>query len=802
MSTNRIIKRVAVLGSGIMGSRIACHFANIGMEVLLLDISPKELTDEEKQKGFTLELPLVRNRIVNDALQNTLKASPSPLYKKSFVSRIRTGNFTDNMKDIASCDWILEAVIENIDIKKSVFAEVEKYRKPGTIISSNTSGIPIHLMSEGRSEDFKKHFCGTHFFNPPRYLRLLEIIPGPATDKNVLDFLAHYRDVYLGKTTVLCKDTPAFIANRIGVFSIMSLFHLVEKMGLSVDEVDKLTGPVLGRPKSATFRTCDVVGIDTLVKVANDVYDRCPNDESKNSFKLPGYIKKIVDNKWFGDKSKQGFYKKVKSESGKSEILSLDLTSMEYGPKTKSKFATLDLTKSIENVKDRLKILLSGTDKAGEFYRESFSSLFQYVSNRIPEIAENPLQIDEAVSAGFGWETGPFETWDILGVENAIAIMKSLGYTPAKWVEEMLKKGNKNFFVIKEGIRHFYNPQTGLYEKTLAAGSVLFLDNLREKTIWKNAGGSLIDLGDGVLNLEFHTKMNTIGGEIIQGVNKAIEIAEKDFKGLVIANEGQNFSAGANLAMIFMFATEQEFDEIDMAVRAFQNMNMRVRYSSVPVVVSPHALSLGGGCEMTLHADKVVASAETYIGLVEFGVGLIPGGGGSKEMTLRACDAFRDGNLDEQTLKEYYLNIAMAKVSTSGHEAYDLRILLEGRDEIVVNPNRVITEAKRAVLELAHDGYTMPTHRKDIKVLGRNALGMFFAGANAMVSGHFISPHDQLISQKLAYVMCGGDLSANTLVSEQYLLDLEREAFLSLCGERKTLERIQSILISGKPLRN
>ena len=802
MSTNRIIKRVAVLGSGIMGSRIACHFANIGMEVLLLDIVPKEPGEEEKQKGLSIDNLLVRNRIVNSALQSTLKSSPAPLYKKSFVTRITTGNFTDNMKDIASCDWILEAVIENLDIKKSIFSEVEKYRKPGTIISSNTSGIPIHLMSEGRTEDFRKHFCGTHFFNPPRYLRLLEIIPGPDTDKNVLDFLTHYGDVYLGKTTVLCKDTPAFIANRIGVFSIMSLFHLVEKMGLTIDEVDKLTGPVLGRPKSATFRTCDVVGIDTLVKVANDVYDRCPNDESKNSFQLPAYVKKLVDNKWFGDKSKQGFYKKIKSESGKSEILSLNLTTMEYSPKGKSKFATLDLTKSIENVKDRLKILVSGKDKAGEFYRESFASLFQYVSNRIPEIANNPLQVDEAVSAGFGWETGPFETWDILGVENAIAIMKSLGYAPAKWVEEMLKKGNKSFFIVKDGIRHFYNPQSGLYEKAPGAGSVIFLDSLREKTVWKNAGSSLIDLGDGVLNLEFHTKMNTIGGEIIEGVNKAIEIAEKDFKGLVIANEGQNFSAGANLAMIFMFATEQEFDEIDMAIRAFQNMNMRVRYSSVPVVVSPHALSLGGGCEMTLHADKVVAAAETYIGLVEFGVGLIPGGGGSKELTLRACDSFRDGNLDEQTLKEYYLNIAMAKVSTSGHEAFDLRILLEGRDEIVVNPNRVITEAKRAVLELAHDGYTMPTQRKDIKVLGRNALGMFFAGANAMVSGHFISPHDQLISQKLAYVMCGGDLSANTLVSEQYLLDLEREAFLSLCGERKTLERIQSILTSGKPLRN
>ncbi len=802
MSTNRIIKKVAILGSGIMGSRIACHFANIGMEVLLLDILPKEPSEEEQKKGLNLEHPIVRNRIVNNALQTALAASPSPLYRKSFASRICTGNFTDNMKDLASCDWILEAVVENLDIKKSVFSEVEKYRKPGTIISSNTSGIPIQLMAENRSDDFKKHFCGTHFFNPPRYLRLLEIIPGPGTDKTVLDFLMNYGDVYLGKTTVLCKDTPAFIANRIGVFSIMSLFHLVEKMGLTVDEVDKLTGPVLGRPKSATFRTCDVVGIDTLVKVARDVYDRCPDDESKETFKLPGYVQKLLDNQWYGDKSKQGFYKKVKGEGGKSEILSLDLRTMEYSPKSKSKFTTLDQTKSIENVQDRLKVLFAGKDKAGEFYRESFSALFQYISHRIPEIAGNPMQVDEAVSAGFGWETGPFETWDIIGVENAIAVMKSLGYAPASWVDDMVKKGNLNFFKVKDGLRHFYNPQTGSYEKTPKAGSILLLDNLREKIVWKNAGCTLIDLGEGVINLEFHTKMNTIGGEIIQGVNKAIEIAEKDFKGLVIANEGQNFSAGANLAMIFMFAAEQEFDEIDMAVRAFQNMNMRVRYSSIPVVVSPHALSLGGGCEMTLHADKVVASAETYIGLVEFGVGLIPGGGGSKEMTLRASDAFRDGNLDEQILKEYYLNIAMAKVSTSGHEAFDLRILKEGRDEIVVNAGRVITEAKRAVLELANDGYTMPIQRKDIKVLGRNALGMFFAGSHAMVSGNFISPHDQLISQKLAYVMCGGDLSANTLVSEQYLLDLEREAFLSLCGERKTLERIQSILTSGKPLRN
>lgn len=802
MSTNRNIKKVAVLGSGIMGSRIACHFANIGLDVLLLDIVPKELTDEEQKKGLSIEHPLVRNRIVNLALQSTIRSSPSPLYRKSFSSRIRTGNFSDDMKEIATCDWILEAVVENLDIKKSVFTEVEKYRTPGTLISSNTSGIPIHLMAESRTEDFKKHFCGTHFFNPPRYLRLLEIIPGPETNKDVIDFLMHYGDVFLGKATVHCKDTPAFIANRIGVYSIMSLFHLVEKMGLSIEEVDKLTGPVLGRPKSATFRTCDVVGIDTLVKVANDVYDRCPKDEAKEVFKLPAYIQKMVDNKWFGDKSKQGFYKKVKGADGKSEILSLDFSSMEYKPKTKTKFATLEQTKSIDNLHDRIKVLLAGKDKAGDFYRESFASLFQYVSHRIPEIADTPMQVDEAVSAGFGWETGPFETWDILGVENAIGIMKTLGYTPASWVSDMIGKGNRSFFKLKDGVRHYYNPRSGNYEKPAAGGTVLLLDNLRDKIVWKNAGSTLIDLGDGILNLEFHTKMNTIGGEIIQGVNKAIEIAEKDFKGLVIANEGQNFSAGANLAMIFMFATEQEFDEIDMAVRAFQNMNMRVRYSSVPVVVCPHALSLGGGCEMTLHADKVVASAETYIGLVEFGVGLIPGGGGSKEMALRASDSFREGNLDEQTLKEYYLNIAMAKVSTSGHEAFDLRILKDGRDEIVVNSKRVITEAKRAALELSHDGYTMPSQRTDIKVLGRNALGMFFAGAHAMVSGNFISLHDQLISQKLAYVMCGGDLSSNTLVSEQYLLDLEREAFLSLCGERKTLERIQSILTTGKPLRN
>ena len=797
----RAIKKITVLGSGIMGSRIACHFANVGVEVLLLDIAPKELNDEEKKKGLALDSAVVKNRIVNAALQATLKANPSPIYKKSFVSRIRTGNFTDNLKEISTSDWILEAVIENIDIKKSVFTEVEKYRKPGTLITSNTSGIPIHLMAEGRSDDFKKNFCGTHFFNPPRYLRLLEIIPTSFTDPDVISFLENYGDLFLGKSTVICKDTPAFIANRIGVFSIMSLLHLVDKMELTVDEIDKLTGPVLGRPKSATFRTSDVVGLDTLVKVSNDVYERCPLDESRQSFKLPAYVQKMVDQKWFGDKTGQGFYKKIKNASGKSEILTLDLKTFEYVAKSKVKFPTLDQTKAIDSFKDRVKILFNGKDRAGEFYRESFCSLFAYISNRIPEVAEELYKIDDAICAGFGWEFGPFQIWETLGVETVVEVMEKLGHRPAQWVKDFIAKKNKSFYQYRSG-QLFYFSIDGNYKLKPGSENFILLDANREKIVWKNQGSSLIDIGDGILNLEFHTKMNTMGGEVIQGVNTAIEMAEKNFRGLVIANEGQNFSAGANLAMIFMLAIEQEYDEIDMAIRAFQNMNMRVRYSSIPVVVAPHALTLGGGCEMSLHADKVVASAETYIGMVEFGVGLIPGGGGSKEFALRASDAYTDGAIDENILKEYYLNIAMAKVSTSAWEAFDLKILKHGRDEVVLNPSRIISDAKRSALDLANDGYSKAVQRKDIKVLGKSGLAMFYAGANSMQSGNFISKHDQKISQKLAYVMCGGDLSAYSFVSEQYLLDLEREAFLSLCAEKKTLERIQSILTSGKPLRN
>lgn len=786
-----------------MGSRIACHFANVGVSVILLDIVPKEPTADEIRKGLTMESASVRNRIVNDSLANAVKSNPSPLYKKSFASRITTGNFQDNMALISTCDWVIEVVVENLDIKKKVYDEVEKYRKPGTLITSNTSGIPIHLMAAGRSDDFRKNFCGTHFFNPPRYLRLLEVIPTPETDPEVVSFLMEYGDLFLGKTTVLCKDTPAFIANRIGVFSIMSLLHQVEKMHLTVAEVDKLTGPVLGRPKSATFRTTDVVGLDTMIHVANGLYANCKDDANRDEFKLPAFVAKMSENKWLGDKTGQGFYKKVKFDSGKSEILELNLSTLEYQPQTKVRYSTLEATKTIDNLKQRMPVLFGGTDKAGEFYRTAFSSLFQYVSGRMPEISDETYRIDAAMQAGFGWELGPFEMWDAIGINNALKVMEASGKKPAAWVYQMIEKGNTSFYKNENGVRKFYDISSGTYLAIPGADNFIILDNLRDsKVVWKNSGTTLFDIGDGVLNLEFHTKMNTIGGEVLEGINKAIDIAEKDFKGLVIGNDGANFSAGANLAMVFMFAVEQEYDEIDFAIRAFQNANMRVRYSSIPVVVAPHGLTLGGGCEMSMHADKVQAAAETYIGMVEFGVGLIPGGGGSKEFALRLSDSFREGDIELNLLKEKFLTIATAKVATSAHEAFDMGVFRTGIDEISINRSRLISDAKLAVLELANAGYTKPVQRTDIKVLGKAGLGMVYAGANSMYSGHYMSSHDKLISEKLGWVMCGGDLSAPTKVSEQYLLDLEREAFLSLCGEKKTLERIQSILTTGKPLRN
>lgn len=792
--SKRVIKKVAVLGSGVMGSRIACHFAGVGVQVLLLDIVPKDVAADAK--------PAERNKIVNDALAAAIKSNPSPLYHKDVIKKIITGNFEDNMKDIAGCDWVIEVVVERLDIKQKVFEQVEKYRKAGTLITSNTSGIPIHMMAEGRSDDFRKHFCGTHFFNPPRYLRLLEIIPTPYTDPEIVDFLMNYGDLYLGKTTVLCKDTPAFIANRIGVFGMMAIMNVREKLKLTVDEIDALTGPVIGRPKSATFRTGDVVGLDTLVKVAKGVADNCPDDEAKDQFAIPAWLDKMIANNWLGDKTGQGFFKKTKGAGGEKEILTLNLDTMEYGPRVKPKFATLETAKPIDDLYTRLKMLVAGTDKAGEFYRLFHYGLFSYISHRIPEISDELYRVDDAMMAGFGWEIGAFESWDVLGVAKTTEAMKAAGYKVAAWVDEMLAAGNKSFYKVEGGKKYCYDPASKAYKALPGGEAFIVMSNYADKQVWKNGSCRLYDLGDDVLGLQWFTKMGSIGGDVLSGIQTAIDKAEKGYKGLVIANEGANFSAGANVGMIFMLAIDQEYDELDMAIRLFQNTMMRARYSSVPVVVAPHGLALGGACELSLHADKCCPAAETYTGLVELGVGLIPGGGGTKEFVLRASDEMHEDEPETITLKNRFLSIATAKVATSAHEGFGLGVYRKGLDEVVLNINRRVSEAKKSVIEIYDSGYTAPVQRTDIKVLGQSALGALYSGIHAMKTANYATEHDALVAKKLAYVMCGGDLSEPTLVSEQYLLDLEREAFLSLCGEKKTLERIQSVLKSGRPIRN
>lgn len=792
--SKRFIKKVAVLGSGVMGSRIACHFAGTGHQVLLLDIAPANLPADAPT-------PL-KNKIVNDSLQAALKSSPAPLYEKHFSKNIQTGNFDDNLSDISAADWIIEVVVEQLEIKKQLFEKVEKYRKSGTLISSNTSGIPIHAMLDGRSEDFKKHFCGTHFFNPPRYLRLLEIIPTAHTDLDIVDFLMSYGDKKLGKTTVLCKDTPAFIANRIGVFSLMAIMHIKEKLHLSVDEIDALTGPIVGRPKSATFRTADVVGIDTLVKVAQGVVQNCPQDESRHLFNIPVWLEKMVANQWLGDKTGKGFFQKTKTKEGKKEILTLDLETLEYKPRQKPKFPSLNAAKQLEDLLSRIKLLHHATDKAGNFFQLLHAHLFSYIGLRIPEISDKLYQVDDAMKTGFGWEIGAFETWDLLGVESLMNCLEKFQLPVAPWIKKMVETGNHQFYKTENGQRYCYDPLTHDYKALPGAEEFIMISHRQDKTVWKNASCKLVDLGDEVLGLQWNTKMGSIGGEVLSGIQTAIEKAEANCKGLVIANEGPNFSAGANVGMIFMLATEQEFEELNLAIRFFQQTMMRVRYSNVPVVVAPHGLTLGGGCELNLHADRCFPSAETYAGLVELGVGLIPGGGGTKEFVVRAGKEMHMDEPEMNTLKNRFMTIATAKVGTSAQEAFSLGIYRQGIDEIVLNPNRRVAYAKQAVLQLHQAGYIRPLEETAIPVLGRAGLGPLLAGIHAMKTAGYATDHDALVAKKLASVMCGGDLSEPTTVDEQYLLDLEREAFLSLCGEKKTLERIQSVLTSGRPIRN
>ena len=761
------------------------------------------LTKVKNKKKLSLDSKAVKNRIVNEMFNKCIKSKPSPIYSKSFIKRIKLGNFDDDIDKIKSADWIIEVVVEKLEIKHQVFDLIEKHRTPGTIVTSNTSGIPIKLMSKGRSDDFNKNFAITHFFNPPRYLNLFEVIPSPNCDKHLLSFLLKYGEKYLGKTSILAKDTPAFIGNRIGTFGIQSLFHQVKNGDYTIEEIDKLTGSIIGRPKSATFRTADVVGLDTLISVSKGIYDSCKNDESIEIFKEPDFLKKMVKNNALGSKTGKGFYKKIKDNSGKSKILRLDFDSMEYVEQKKVNFDILSKARKIKASNEKFKFLVSGDDKGSNFYKENFSRMFHYIQNRIPEISDSIVSIDEAMKAGFGWKDGPFEIWNYIGINEGKELMKVYGLETAKWIDDMLSNGYNEFYKESEGIVQYYDLKSKKYKaKPGQEGFVILKNILEDKVVWSNSEATLYDIGSDIVNLEFSSKMNVINQNIISSLKKGVEIAEKDFKGLVIGNEGSHFSAGADISMIFLLSVEQEYDELNHVMKIFQDTMMRLRYSAIPVVAAPHGYTLGGGCELCLQCDAVVPYSETYIGLVEAGIGLLPGGGGMKEMILRASDKFKKNDVEVNILQEYFMNIGMGKTATSGFEGYELDYFIKGRDITVMNKKNQINIAKQKALNLFDAGYTKPIERNDIKVLGKQALGMLYVGVDSLRAGDYISDHDKKIANKIAYVLCGGDLSQPTKVSEQYLLELEREAFISLCGERKTLERMQYMLKNGKPLRN
>ena len=796
---NRRIRKVAVLGSGLMGSGIACHLAGVGIEVLMLDIVPFDLTDEQKKD------PKQRNRIVQAAFDTALKSKPTPIYDTAFASRISLGNFDDDMPKIADADWIIEVVVERLDIKKQVFEKVEKYRKAGTLVTSNTSGIPIHMMAEGRSEDFCKNFCGTHFFNPVRYMRLLEVIPTLETDPSVIDFFMHFGDRILGKTTVLCKDTPAFIANRVGVYAMAKIYQLTTEIGLTIEDVDALTGPAIGRPKTGTFRLGDLVGHDTAVNVIKGIKANCPNDEQTEAFDIPKYQQYLIDNKFFGNKSGQGFYKKTaeKDANGRPIVLALNLETLEYAPSVKSPLPSIALAKQIEDLPNRLRTLFKQTDKGGELIHRSLAGLFAYVSNRVPEISDSLYAIDDALRAGFAWDFGPFQYWDVIGITEGIAAAEADGQVIAPWVKEMLQAGYSSFYISENGVKKYYDPNTKAYKAMPGGSDFVVLDNYRDKkAVYENPEVVLHDIGEGVLCLEFRSKANSIGEGVLKGINDAIQIAEEQgWKGLVIGNNATNFSVGANLMMIAMLAYQQEWDELNFAVNYFQQTSMRIRYSAIPVVIATQGYAFGGACEFSMHADGVVAAGETYMGLVEVGVGILPAGGGTKEFAVRASDAFFEGDVQIPTLLEKFKTIAQAQVATSAHEAFNYGYLQHQKDSIVLNKDRNIADAKKKVLEMA-DTYIQKQPRKDILVMGRNGLSALYVAAHSLYLGRYASEHDIKIAKKVAFVLCGGDLTGQQKVSEQYLLDIEREAMLSLCGEQKTLERIQYMLTNNKPLRN
>lgn len=792
------IRKVAVLGSGVMGSTIACHMANAGLEVLMLDILPRDVEDIENATKD------VRNSIGNEALKAAIKSKPAPLYKNEFARRITVGNFEDDFEKIRDCDWICEVVVERLDIKNIIFEKVDTYRKSKSIVTSNTSGIPIHKMLDGRSEGFQKHFLGTHFFNPPRYLPLLEIIPTSVTDQNVTDYMMEFGDRILGKRTVLCKDTPAFIGNRVGVYAMSLIFQLTEELGISIQDADKLTGPGLGRPNTGTFRLGDLVGLDTAEKVVGGMKDNCPDDEQVQALQETKSFRHLIENNWYGNKSGQGFYKKTneKDERGKRVILGLNLQTLEYETPKKSSLASLTVSKQIEDLPRRLKALFNHEDAGGQLVRKSLAGMFAYISQRIPEISEKLYPVDDAMKAGFAWSLGPFEYWDVIGIKEGIAAAEDEGLKVASWVHDMIASGATSFYKIEAGRRMFYDQSSGNYKQVPGADEFVILDNYRTKeVVFSNDEVQVHDLGDQVLCLEFRSKANALGEGILRGINKTIDIAEEgDWRGIVIGNNAKNFSVGANIMLLAMLAFEEEWDDLELAVSLFQSTSMRIRYSSIPVVAATQGYVFGGGCEISMHCDAVVAAAESYIGLVEVGIGVIPGGAGTKEFALRLSDSFFDGDVQIPSLIERFQTIAMGRVGTSAHEAFDYGYL-NAKDRVVMHTGRNIAEAKKEVIRLS-EGYIPPIERTDITVLGRSGLGALYAAANEIYRGKWASEHDIKIAKKIAYVLCGGDLSEPQKVSESYLLDLEREAFMQLMGEQKTLERIQYMLQNSKPLRN
>lgn len=790
------IKKAAVLGSGVMGSGIAAHLANIGIPTLLLDIAPRELTDAEKAKGLTLENKAVRNRISEGNRQKLLKQKPAPLTSKKNIALIEAGNFEDDMERLKDVDWIIEVVVENLSIKKQIFEKVDQHRKPGSIVSSNTSGISVEAMSEGRSEDFQKHFLGTHFFNPPRYLKLLEVIPAKKTSSEVLSFMKQFGEDVLGKGVVEAKDTPNFIANRIGTYGLLVTVQEMLKGGYSVGEVDSITGPLIGRPKSATFRTLDVVGLDTFIHVANNVYDQVVGKE-KEVFEVPDFMRVMQEKGWLGSKTGQGFFLK----KGK-EILELNPETLEYGPRQKLKTASTELAKQEKGTAGKLKALVYSDDRSGQLLWNILSPALLYSAQLHGEIADDVTAIDRAMKWGFGWELGPFETWDAIGVEKSVRKMEEAGEEVPAWVKEMLEKGFNSFYKEEEGQKYFYH--NGEYRLIEENPKVINLKQLKKQkgVIKKNTGASLVDIGDGVALLEFHSQSNAIGLDIIQMINFAVDEVEQNYKGLVIGNQGKNFCVGANLGMILMEAQDDNIYELDMVVSHFQNAMMKIKYSSKPVVAAPFGMTLGGGAEVCLPAAHIQASSETYMGLVEVGVGLIPGGSGNKELYLKHLESMPNGvEFDLQKVaNKVFESIAMAKVSTSGEEARDNNFL-NLADGISVNGDHLLYDAKQAVLALHEKGYKPPV-RKKVPVVGETGYATLLLGAQAMLYSGYISEHDLKIAKKLAYVIAGGKVPYGTEVDEQYLLDLEREAFLSLVAEPKSQQRMQHMLLKGKPLRN